>query len=836
MAASCPSSTAVFSLRSARRADSLTSYHSHHSGRPALSLRQDMQDPPVIQIEELDETPFSQSFSELFEYYFISNVESFLPALPERSMDINLDGAIPERSMEMLLDVAEPLEFKDPMIETSFNVEQITNLKELDSQWDDDEIDEIIVISPRLTNRLSPLSITRQDGPSRPDTSTGVMPLQTPKVQEITPTLSSLKDFDLLDYTNISAHLLPISFIRHKESRHVYVIKRFVTTTTQDMLQELSVLETLDDLDCPFVPRIRWRVFDEHGVGIITDSHPGGSLLYYVLQDGPLDDDNLLLCASEIAEAISTLHSVGIRHRDLNPSNILIGSDGHFCLTGFDFACSPYPKRSSVIPAKDGSNAKQVPTRDYEYRAPELLLGWTEDEAVDSWSFGCLLYFMAVGKHAFEFGLLEPRNKILTQVAFSSEWCRSESRQIIGDLISECMECNPRLRLNVHSIKAHPYFASMDWAKLRQQGYQGALYAFASSPTSEHENAAPYIPSAYNFSNRVPSVQRLAQAIAATTPDSTSPLLQGNIKDPSPQMLLEENVEEPSPQVSDDQKTPVEPENFNRFSSTSSSSDLKPASLYSLQARHSVQDLLPKIFRSPSLDEHALEESKSRFSHPEISIERSPIVRVPSYQRLTGANVDMRPEERMALFWENIDQDVKVVKPSPKHWFGKTTTIMEAPPSPPSPLNLTSSIYEPAYPGGSRYRKLRKQRSSIITSQTQRISQLFTRASMSNLSQNKSHKIRRPKSTPVLHTDDKLQTLSSDNRMNKVEEHSPLQRVGEKENVPLQLPSGIKQIGNGIGYTFKHSVPDVCKTKASICSGNGGNMAGIGSGSRLGLV
>jgi serine/threonine protein kinase len=76
----------------------------------------------------------------------------------------------------------------------------------------------------------------------------------------------------------------------------------------------------------------------------------------------------------------------------------MIGGDGHLLLTGFQFSLSSLPTRSSFVPAKDYPVVLQVPAREQEYRAPELLLGWTEDEAVDSWSFGCLLYFMAVGK------------------------------------------------------------------------------------------------------------------------------------------------------------------------------------------------------------------------------------------------------------------------------------------------------------------------------------------------------------------------------------------------------------------------------------------------------
>ncbi|THU78719.1 kinase-like protein [Dendrothele bispora CBS 962.96] len=682
---------------------------------------------------------------------------------------------------------------RNAITEISFHVEQFTDLQELDSDWDDEEVEEIIVITPKTPNRFSPLSIIVEDALDCSQSFGLSERCGTPDFQEMIPTLSSLDDFDFPYCADAQKCTCSSCFVYHRDSRQLYAIKRFLP---RDMMDELSILEMLSDHGTPFVPQIHWQVFDEEGIVLVTDYHLGGSLLYYVLQEGPLDSGDLLFYASEIAEALFVLHSIGVQHRDLSPGNVMIGAGGHIVLTGFEYARSSLQKHSSIIPIKDDASLRSIPTREHEYRAPEILLGWTEDEAVDSWSFGCLLYFLAAGKHPFIFEHQELRNRVLRKNDFDGErWSDLESNYILRNLISKCMECNPKLRLDIQGIKDHPYFNSIDWTQVQQMNLP-----------------APYTPSSYSISTNKSTlcIPPKSSETRATTPTSTPPLFSKNIE-----TILQDTAPSES-----DHRLSTETSNLDQ----DLNQDHKTSSIYSLQARHSVQDLLPKIFRSPSLDERALEESKTRLSQLEVT-GSSPIIRAPSYERLK-AQQDLSPGERMAMFWDSIDQDVKTSKPKPKNWFGKPTFLTDAPPSPPLSPNLVSTILETEY---SKPRKLRKQSSSIITSQTQRISQLFTRSSVSNLSPSKLPKMKRAKSTPVLSSVD-----PATEKMTKIVDssHASVPHADQEGKEPLDLPNGIEQIGSGIGFTL-YNISDASKTKASICSGQ--NAAGIGSGSRLGL-
>ena len=98
------------------------------------------------------------------------------------------------------------------------------------------------------------------------------------------------------------------------------------------------------------------------------------------------------------AEALSSLHASGICHRSLRPEHVLIGPDGHIVLTGFSRASvtafsSPKSEHKAAMAEKEkllqGANV---------WAAPEVVLGWAHNFAVDCWGFGMLVYFMLTGR------------------------------------------------------------------------------------------------------------------------------------------------------------------------------------------------------------------------------------------------------------------------------------------------------------------------------------------------------------------------------------------------------------------------------------------------------
>lgn len=86
-------------------------------------------------------------------------------------------------------------------------------------------------------------------------------------------------------------------------------------------------------------------------------------------------------------EGLAYLHSLSIVHRDIKPENIMIASDGHVVIS--NFRCAKILSRESSTGSECGSK---------EYDAPEKLLHWMYDYAVDVWSFGIVLCIMHFGQ------------------------------------------------------------------------------------------------------------------------------------------------------------------------------------------------------------------------------------------------------------------------------------------------------------------------------------------------------------------------------------------------------------------------------------------------------
>ncbi len=138
------------------------------------------------------------------------------------------------------------------------------------------------------------------------------------------------------------------------------------------------------------------KVYDFFPVGknacLVMSYVDGGSLEDLIANRGRLKLAQALQISWGILNALDYAHRQHVVHRDVKPSNILVGSDWHAYLVDFGIALVLGKTRMT----KFGTNVGTP-----EYMSPEQILGKNTDHQTDVYSFGCVLYEMLAGAPPF---------------------------------------------------------------------------------------------------------------------------------------------------------------------------------------------------------------------------------------------------------------------------------------------------------------------------------------------------------------------------------------------------------------------------------------------------
>jgi serine/threonine protein kinase len=126
-----------------------------------------------------------------------------------------------------------------------------------------------------------------------------------------------------------------------------------------------------------------------YGDYLVTPMLEGKMLDEVLEQQGPLDPVLALKVVSQIAAVLDYLHANGVVHRDVQPSNVLITSDGIAYLKNLGLAASP-----------DTPDLSSVDETDYltPYSAPEQRFDQSEaSPSLDVYGLGSTVYHMLSG-------------------------------------------------------------------------------------------------------------------------------------------------------------------------------------------------------------------------------------------------------------------------------------------------------------------------------------------------------------------------------------------------------------------------------------------------------
>src|SRR5947208_12252412 len=169
-------------------------------------------------------------------------------------------------------------------------------------------------------------------------------------------------------------------------------LKTFIHSFGEDLEEQfLREAQLVGQLSHPAIVQLYDVGVHEHGTPFLVMEYIAGKTLEERLESSSLTVQRACAWAADLARALALAHRAGIIHGDIKTGNIFVTPEEKVKLGDFGIA-----RLATQVSHSD--RLKGTPA----YLAPEQILGATQDQRSDQFSFGIVFYEMLTGARPFD--------------------------------------------------------------------------------------------------------------------------------------------------------------------------------------------------------------------------------------------------------------------------------------------------------------------------------------------------------------------------------------------------------------------------------------------------
>ncbi len=174
---------------------------------------------------------------------------------------------------------------------------------------------------------------------------------------------------------NVALKFLPPELTKDKEAKERFVLEAQAAAA----------------LSHPNICTIH-EINEEEGKSFIVMEYVEGQSLKNKIDRGPIDIEEALDIAIQVAEGMEQAHKKGIVHRDIKSANIMVTDAGQAKIMDFGLA----KVKGGTLLTREGTTLGTV-----AYMSPEQARGEEVDQRSDIWSLGIVMYEILSGQLPF---------------------------------------------------------------------------------------------------------------------------------------------------------------------------------------------------------------------------------------------------------------------------------------------------------------------------------------------------------------------------------------------------------------------------------------------------